>query len=203
MTATGNKKPGNKLALREPGRVERSANRDSEPDEKADALFKEVFSRIPVATGIKRRLIADQIIALAAQCFVVPGDSLPRRHAEPLATAVEAFEELAPKNFVEAMLAGQMVNVNQMAQRFLGKSLADGQPSEFIDANVLRATRLMRVFMEQVELLQRLRGNVGQQRVVVEHVNVHDGGQAIVGTVTAKGPGEGVGAGAENSGNTP
>lgn len=38
----------------------------------------------------------------------------------------------------------------------------------------------------QVEALQRYRGK-GQQRVTVEHVHVHQGGQAIVGAVTAGG----------------
>ena len=51
----------------------------------------------------------------------------------------------------------------------------------------------MRVFSEQLEAMQKLRGKAGQQRVTVEHVHVHNGAQAIVGTVTARDPGEGVG----------
>ena len=81
------------------------------------------------------------------------------------------------------MLAAQMLSVNTAAQEFLERSLAPNQPVEFIDRNVLRVVRLMRLFNEQVETLQRLRGKGGQQRVVVEHVNVHEGGQAIVGAV--------------------
>jgi len=38
----------------------------------------------------------------------------------------------------------------------------------------------------QVEALQRYRGK-GQQKVTVEHVHVHAGGQAIVGAVTPGG----------------
>jgi hypothetical protein len=49
------------------------------------------------------------------------------------------------------------------------------------DANVLRATRLMRVFIEQLEAMQKLKGKPRQQRVTVEHVHVHKGGQAIDG----------------------
>jgi hypothetical protein len=41
----------------------------------------------------------------------------------------------------------------------------------------------MRLFNEQVETMAKLKGKIGQQRVVVEHVNVAAGGQAIVGTV--------------------
>ena len=98
---------------------------------------------------------------------------------------------MGPCNLTEAMLAGQMLTANTAAQRFLAKALVDGQSTEGIDRNVNRATRLMRVFMEQVEVMQRLKGRTGQQRVVVEHVNVHRGGQAIVGAVMgALGPGE-------------
>ena len=44
--------------------------------------------------------------------------------------------------------------------------------------------KLLRTFAAQVEVLQRHRGK-GQQHIRVEHVDVHAGGQAIVGAVTA------------------
>jgi hypothetical protein len=59
----------------------------------------------------------------------------------------------------------------------------------------------MRVFNEQLEARQKLKGKARQQKVTVEHVNVHKGGQAIVGTVAATGPG--VGDGTENRYSTP
>ena len=37
----------------------------------------------------------------------------------------------------------------------------------------------MHALNKQVELMQRLQDKAGQQRVVVEHVNVREGGQAI------------------------
>ena len=44
------------------------------------------------------------------------------------------------------------------------------------------AARLMRAYATQVEILRRLR-NGGQQFMRVEHVNVNDGGQAVIGNV--------------------
>ena len=44
------------------------------------------------------------------------------------------------------------------------------------------ATRLMKTFVMQMEVLRRLR-NGGQQFVRVEHVHVNDGGQALIGNV--------------------
>ena len=89
------------------------------------------------------------------------------------------------------MLATQMIAANDAALMFLGRATMENQHPEAIDTNVLRATRLMRLFREQLEAMQKLKGKSGQQSVRVEHVHVHDGGQAIVGTVTSSGTGRG------------
>ena len=44
------------------------------------------------------------------------------------------------------------------------------------------AARLMKAYATQVEILRRLR-NGGQQFMRIEHVNVNDGGQAVIGNV--------------------
>jgi hypothetical protein len=51
-----------------------------------------------------------------------------------------------------------------------------------IDSQIARATKLLKLFSTQLEVLVRLRGR-GQQKMLVEHVHIHKGGQAIVGTV--------------------
>jgi hypothetical protein len=38
----------------------------------------------------------------------------------------------------------------------------------------------MRLHLEQIEAMQKLKGKAGQQKVTVEHVDVHEGGQTIV-----------------------
>ena len=45
---------------------------------------------------------------------------------------------------------------------------------------------LARTFTTQMEALNRYRGK-GQQKMTVEHVHVHKGGQAIVGAVQTRG----------------
>jgi hypothetical protein len=52
--------------------------------------------------------------------------------------------------------------------------------------NLNQANKLARTFAALTEALDRHRGK-GQQRITVEHVNVHAGGQAIVGAVTPGG----------------
>ncbi len=102
-------------------------------------------------------------------------------------TAITAFEmiiELKPANAVEAMLGVQMVGAHEAALKFLQRATTEGQSTQAIDANVLRATRLMRLFNEQLQAMAKLKGKAGQQKVTVEHVHVYQGGQAIVGAVT-------------------
>jgi hypothetical protein len=48
--------------------------------------------------------------------------------------------------------------------------------------NLTQATKISRTFAMLLDALNRHRGK-GQQKVTVEHVHVHSGGQAIVGTV--------------------
>ena len=78
-----------------------------------------------------------------------------------------------------------MIAANDAALLFLRRATADGQTVEGADADVLRATWLMRVFIEQLVAMANLKGKAGQQKVVVEHVHVHSGGLAVVGTVAA------------------
>jgi hypothetical protein len=52
--------------------------------------------------------------------------------------------------------------------------------------NLSQANKLSRTHATLLEALNRHRGK-GQQKVTVEHVHVHDGGQAIVGNVEGGG----------------
>jgi hypothetical protein len=55
--------------------------------------------------------------------------------------------------------------------------------------NLNQANKLSRTWATLLEALNRHRGK-GQQKVTVEHVHVHAGGQAVVGTVEAPGGGD-------------
>jgi len=93
-----------------------------------------------------------------------------------------ALRGIGPKDELEAMLAAQMVTTHTLAMRFLGSTSAQ-YPSAVIDSNLNRGTKLLRTFLMQLEALNRHRSK-GEQKMVLEHVHVHSGGQAIVGPVT-------------------
>lgn len=143
-------------------------------------------------TGTKSYEVPARIVLQAARAHVCPQ---PKDADDYVLKAVNAMAEMAPQNATEAMLAVQMLATHDAALMFMRCATVLGQSTEAADGHVLRATRLMRVFNEQLEAMQKLKGKVGQQKVTVEHVHVHQGGQAIVGNVSpAKGnQGEGGG----------
>jgi hypothetical protein len=125
----------------------------------------------------------------------------PNGETERLIKAITALAEFAPKNAIEASLAAQMTATGEAALMFLYRATLPDQPSDIVDRIVTRATRLMRLHLEQIEAMQKLKGKTGQQKVVVEHVTVNQGGQAIVGAVSTTNGGVGVSSDAEA--NTP
>jgi hypothetical protein len=49
-----------------------------------------------------------------------------------------------------------------------------------------RATKLCRTYTSLVEALTKYRTK-GQQKITVQHVNINDGGQAVIGDITQGG----------------
>lgn len=97
---------------------------------------------------------------------------------------------IAPRDELEGMLVTQMVCTHNLATEFVRRAMFTGQTTEGVDLNMNRIAKLMRTFTSQMEALSRYRGK-GQQKVTVEHVHVHEGGQAIVGEVQHRGGGNG------------
>jgi hypothetical protein len=96
---------------------------------------------------------------------------------------------MQPRTALECKLATQMIAVHDASLKFLSKATQEDQYPESVERNLILATRCMNLWLKQVEAMQRLQGKPWQQKIVVQHVNVKEGGQAIVGAVTAKGEG--------------
>lgn len=102
--------------------------------------------------------------------------------AQDLNAAVAAIAGMRPENEMEAMLAAQMAATHALAMRQLGHT----RRAELVaqqDSHGSLAVKLLRTFTMQAEALSKLKRG-GEQTVRVEHVHVHPGGQAIVGTVS-------------------
>ncbi len=147
-------------------------------------LIDEVVKTACKVTGTQHLDAADRFIVQVGYALVWPK---PKDADDHLIRASALIAEMAPQNVTEAMLATQMIAANDAALMFLRRATLDNQTFDGIEANVYRATRLMRIFNEQLEAMQKLKGKASQQKVTVEHVHVHEGGQAIVGAVSQTG----------------
>ena len=99
------------------------------------------------------------------------------------------ISDIKPKDTIEAMLAAQILAIHNATMRNLTRAngLLSSRSYKEIELgskafNV--ANKLARTYTMQMEALQRYRGK-GQQKMVIEHVNVNSGGQAVIGNVEA------------------
>ena len=148
----------------------------------------ELVRRIESITGTGNYDLAVRIAEQIALGLVSPR---PEDTDKLLVTALSMVEAMAPRNMTEAMLAVQTIATHEAALRFLEIATRPDQVIDRCELAMRWATRLMRLNLDQIEAMQKLRGTAGQQKVTVEHVHVHEGGQAIVGAVTADREGEG------------
>ncbi len=110
--------------------------------------------------------------------------------ANNLNQLVPILYDIAPRDTIETMLAVQMVGIHNVAMDCLSRAQSERQTFEGRGANMKYATKLLETFTAQMESLQKYRGKGTQQKVTVEHVHVHQGGQAIVGAVSPQGRGD-------------
>jgi trans-aconitate methyltransferase len=159
-----------------PRRQTALSRRQGDPKAKAGLLRLKAQDATGVPDGEVANVLVAQAAAMAAQ---QTGTA-----QELLQTAMHMLGQIKPEGALQSMLAVQMIGVHNSAVRFLMRASAENQTFEGVDANVMRSTRLMRVFDDQLEAFAKLKGKTFEQKVVVKHVHVHEGAQAIVGSVT-------------------
>jgi hypothetical protein len=97
---------------------------------------------------------------------------------------VAAMIGIAPGDEIEGMLAAQLVACHNASMECFRRAMIGEQTFEGRRENLNQANKLSRTYAVLLEALNRHRGK-GQQKVTVEHVHVHQGGQAIVGNIEA------------------
>ena len=132
----------------------------------------------------------DQALALFSQCMkVLKRDESSDEHPghDERQFLLSIIRDLAPCDAVERMLAVQMAATHVATIRSARwMATADNLPQ--LEAHYTGYNKLARTFAAQVEALRKHRTG-GQQKVIVEHVTVNAGGQAIVGSVQHRGEG--------------
>ena len=106
-----------------------------------------------------------------------------------LAATTAALIGVGPKDELEGMLVAQLIAAHNAAMECHRRAMLSEQTFEGRRENLNQANRLSRTYATLLEALNRHRGK-GQQKVTVEHVHVHSGGQAVVGVVEPTGGGD-------------
>jgi hypothetical protein len=100
--------------------------------------------------------------------------------------AVENIEALEPKDGLQVMLSAQMNSVHALQQNMMLYANA-ATNSDVAQKYVNIVTKLSNVFIQQANLIQKLKGDM-ERKIVIEHVHVHSGAQAVVGSVHTSTP---------------
>jgi len=108
--------------------------------------------------------------------------------AQQLAAVAGSLRGIEPRDELEGMLAAQAMAAHHAAMECYRRAMLPEQSLWKEQLN--QANKLSRTYANLVEALNRHRGK-GQQKISVEHVHVHPGGQAIVGAVETGGGVEG------------
>lgn len=115
-----------------------------------------------------------------------------------VSATIAALVGIGPKDELEGMMAAQLIAAHNAAMECYRRAMIGEQTFEGRRENLAQANKLSRTYAALLEALNRHRGK-GQQKVTVEHVHVHAGGQAVVGMVAAPAGGEPGGGDRNNS----
>ncbi|MHC4727051.1 MAG: hypothetical protein ACYS17_07430 [Planctomycetota bacterium] len=99
--------------------------------------------------------------------------------------ALALLNGIQPKDEIEGMFAIQMIGIHNLIMDCMSRATR-AKLIGHINLYINRRTKLSRIFVNQIDILKKYRGK-GQQEIVVEHVNVSEGGKAIVGVVNPVG----------------
>lgn len=125
-------------------------------------------------TGIDKKIPALDILARIYINPAIPG-------TDAAEFIIPVMEELNPQNLIEGMLYSQLLSLHCLGMDYL-KRAEQSKMLNQRDSAVNHAVKLLRLQHETIDTLIKHKRK-GEQKIVVQHVNVSDGGQAIVGNV--------------------
>lgn len=150
-----------------------------------------VHAGVCLATGAKSSIFGTMLINSCLSAGGLRIDEMKKSEAEQvLGSILDTLHSLKPSDEIEGMLVTRLISLNFLISKSLNLSVMENQSLEGQEIYTNRSSKLMRLFNETLDALMRYRRK-GEQKVVVQHVNVNDGGRAIVGNFDASGGGGG------------
>ncbi len=105
-----------------------------------------------------------------------------------LQTTFRALKNLSPQDSMEGMLCSQIIALNAQGMRYLARAENDNNLLCHVESAINIAVKLLRLKNETIEKLIQYRRK-GEQKVVVQHINVNDQSKAIIGDILSGGGG--------------
>ena len=112
----------------------------------------------------------------------------PNAIADAANNYLAMMAEFKPQDVFEGILVSQMSVTHMQAMDCLRIAASKKEYPKIYERFQNQGIKLMRLYNQQLETLDKHRRK-GNQKMTVEHVHVHKGGQAIVGNVTQGGEG--------------
>jgi hypothetical protein len=168
-----------------------AARSPSQSDIDSDELLEAAERRARALENICGSRSADWNNILGIQIL----DALPRHHdfhtrSKQVNAAFAGLVGIDPKDELEGMVVAQLIAAHNATMECYRRAAVREQTFEERQENLNQANKLSRTWAMLLEALNRHRGK-GQQKVTVEHVHVHSGGQAVVGVLESPGGGGG------------
>jgi hypothetical protein len=102
--------------------------------------------------------------------------------------AIAMIAAFDPQNEMEAALALQAACTHMVAMAVMSRIGGAGGGPHRLPGLASASAKLLRAYCTQIETFRRLRSG-GEQNIRVKHVHVHEGGQAVVGSVNSRSTG--------------
>lgn len=141
-------------------------------------------SRILEATGAANRAVGLYLLTNVGKALI-PAKAKNEEVAKQLDRLAQSMQTLAPQDEYEGQLIAQLIVLHENAMDWLSRAVRTEQV-DFANIYLNGASKLLTRHHETLEALLKYRRK-GDQRVHVEHVHIHGGGQAIVGNVSSGG----------------
>ncbi len=143
-----------------------------------------IHASLSLATGAKSSLFGNMLIDSCVAASGLVKNSKRKAEINSLNAILDTLYAMKPNDEIEGMLITRLIALHfQITKQMQALNLND-LTSEQVDSLINRSTKLTRLYNETVDTLSRYRRK-GEQKVVVQHVNVNDGGQAMVGNFQA------------------
>ncbi len=163
-----------------------TANKEKERDLlKMNSEAVDLTERLQKATGSENDIIARVELSSSVGAAIPFGKHKIEDTLDFSNSIALTMEALAPQDEIEGHLVSQLAVLQQHSMYWLAKAV-NTERVDFANVYLNGASKMLARHHETIETLMRYRRR-GEQRVHVEHVHVHEGGQAIVGNVNTGG----------------